>query len=553
MAQENGVAARDLAATVDDLSAESRPIPKGHFLNAVICDSTPCINKETMQLLRDRLRVAAFVLGGAFTVFTLWRAAVMDWSDQFETISLGLSLVMVVIFGFAIHMLCRKCVLPAWKLHLAEAMIFGAPAFLFLLRQFGALYAVEDGQMRLFLYDLGVSAFQNLIFVYALFVPNPWRRAFTAISALAAAPMLFYFGVLAFDAKTVAMFPHQYGMSILLRVAVAAAAGIVGVRVMTTLRTVAFEARKLGQYRLKRLIGSGGMGEVHLAEHELLKRPCAIKLIRPGKDADPTALARFEREVQATAKLSHWNTVEIFDYGRTGDGTFYYVMEYLPGMNLAEIVERYGPMPSGRVVHLLRQACRGLKEAHAKGLIHRDIKPANIFAAERGGVYDVAKVLDFGLVKKVAKAAKPEGMGLTGEQIVAGSPLFSSPDAVSGLHDADVRGDVYSLGATAYCLLTGSPPFGGTTPLEVLVAHARDPVTPPSKLRPEIPEDLEAVVLKCLEKKRERRYQNVDELERALADCEAAGTWTDDDARQWWTTHEKTAQDKESEAALAVA
>src|SRR4029077_10860209 len=157
-------------------------------------------------------------------------------------------------------------------------------------------------------------------------------------------------------------------------------------------------------YRLSKRIGSGGMGEVYLAEHQLLKRPCALKLIRPGDAADPKALARFECEVRATATLSHPNTVEIYDYGRTADGTYYYVMEYLPGLSLAELVEQHGPLPPGRVVYLLRQVCQALREAHAVGLIHRGIKPSNIIAVRRSGMDDVAKLLDFGLSRPVAIA-----------------------------------------------------------------------------------------------------------------------------------------------------
>ena len=179
-----------------------------------------------------------------------------------------------------------------------------------------------------------------------------------------------------------------------------------GARTISRLRRQVAEARQLGQYRLRRRIGAGGMGEVYLAEHQLLKRPCAVKLIRPDDVADPRALERFEREVRLTATLSHPNTVEIYDYGRTEDGTYYYVMEYLPGLSLAELVERHGPLPPGRVVYLLRQVCGALREAHAAGLIHRDIKPSNIFAARRGGMDDVAKLLDFGLVLPAATARR---------------------------------------------------------------------------------------------------------------------------------------------------
>src|SRR5262249_52007665 len=159
------------------------------------------------------------------------------------------------------------------------------------------------------------------------------------------------------------------------------------------------EARKLGQYVLRQRLGSGGMGEVYLAEHVLLRRPCAVKLIRPDRTTDSNSLLRFEREVQATATLNHPNTVQIFDYGHAEDGTFYYAMEYLPGLNLEELVKRHGPLPPERALHLLRQVCGALHEAHAGGLIHRDIKPSNIITCERGGLHDVAKLLDFGLVR----------------------------------------------------------------------------------------------------------------------------------------------------------
>ena len=184
-----------------------------------------------------------------------------------------------------------------------------------------------------------------------------------------------------------------------------------GARTMSRLRRQVAEARQLGQYRLRRRLGAGGMGEVYLAEHQLLKRPCAVKLIRTDDATDPQALARFEDEVRLTATLSHPNTVEIYDYGRAEDGTYYYVMEYLPGLSLAELVERYGPLPPARVVYLLRQVCGALREAHAAGLIHRDIKPSNIIAARRGGIDDVAKLLDFGLVRPARRAGGPRERG----------------------------------------------------------------------------------------------------------------------------------------------
>jgi len=243
-----------------------------------------------------------------------------------------------------------------------------------------------------------------LVFTYALFIPNAWQRAAVFLSSLAVAPlgMTVYLALLHPEAAAARNSGGPYIAQSALMILTSVISATIGAHTIGRLRREAFEARQLGQYRLRKPLGRGGMGEVYLAEHQLLKRPCAIKLIRPDKAGDPTVMARFEREVRSSAKLSHWNNIDIFDYGRTEDGTFYYVMEYLPGLSLFDLVTRYGPLPAGRVIYLLRQTCDALGEAHAMGLIHRDIKPANIFAAQRGRHYDVAKLLDFGLAKPVA-------------------------------------------------------------------------------------------------------------------------------------------------------
>jgi serine/threonine protein kinase len=310
-----------------------------------------------------------------------------------------------------------------------------------------------------------------------------------------------------------------------------AAASLYGTHIINTLRVEAFKARQMGQYHLKERLGAGGMGEVYLAEHRLLKRPCAIKVIRPGSQADPAAIERFEREVRTTAKLTHWNTVNIFDYGRTDDGTFFYVMEYLRGLSLAELVQRHGPLPPARAIHLLRQTCRALHEAHASGLVHRDVKPANIFAARLGGVYDVAKLLDFGLVRHTAD---DPGRQLAQGETFSGSPLYMAPEQGRAGHEPDARSDIYSLGATAYYLLTGRPPFDGKNIVQVLLAHTHDPIVPPSRICPGIPTDLEQVVLRCLSKQSDGRFPHAPALEEALAGCQDADRWTHADAARWW-------------------
>ena len=245
---------------------------------------------------------------------------------------------------------------------------------------------------------------------------------------------------------------------------------------------------------------------------------------------DPREIQRFEREVRLTARLSHPNTVEVYDYGRTEDGTYYYVMEYLKGLSLDELVDRLGPLQPGRVVYLLRQVCGALREAHAAGLIHRDIKPSNIFAARPGGLGDVAKLLDFGLVLPAAILGETT---LTGEREILGTPLYMSPEQAKG-HKLDARSDIYSLGAVAYYLLTGRPPFQANGRTAVLIAHARDPVEPPSRVRPGIPEDLERVVLRCLAKPPDQRFPDALALEQALGACACAGDWDQGRATQWW-------------------
>jgi serine/threonine-protein kinase len=316
-----------------------------------------------------------------------------------------------------------------------------------------------------------------------------------------------------------------------LAIIAAAAAFLFAARRFTASLENYSSTRAIGPYRLLSPLGAGGMGEVYLAEHRTLKRLCAIKLIRPELADDAQILARFEREVRATAQLTNWNTVAVFDSGRTDDGTVYYVMEYLTGLSLDDMLQAHGPQPAERVVHLLRQACRSLSEAHAIGLVHRDIKPANLFAARCGGMYDVVKVLDFGLVKTVAE---PPSARLTQQGALSGTPLYMSPEQARGSDNVDCRSDVYSLGAVAYTMLVGRPIFERETPMEVLIAQARDEVTPPSELCDNVPADLEDVILRCLAKKAEDRYQDMVDLERALTQCAAADQWTQADAARWW-------------------
>jgi len=378
-----------------------------------------------------------------------------------------------------------------------------------------------------------------LILFHGIYVPKSWRRAAAVGVPLALLSLLTIAGgylahrdALSWVAewqngRVIPLVSFGLDTLFLLLLATVAASGA---HMYSRLRKQLAEARYFGQYRLKRQIGSGGMGDVYLAEHQLLKRACAVKLIRASAGLDPRALARFEREVRITATLSHPNTVEIFDYGRTEDGTYYYVMEYLPGLSLADLVEQYGPLPPERVIYLLRQVCLALQEAHGAGLIHRDIKPSNIFAARRGGQDDVAKLLDFGLVRPVEAVGSAESTAMG----PVGTPAFMSPEQVMGESEVDARSDIYSLGAVAYYLLSGRPPFQQRSGIGTLIAQVRDPVVRLSELRVDIPADLERAVLWCLAKQPVERPATVELLEQALGQCASAADWDKRRASAWW-------------------
>jgi len=299
------------------------------------------------------------------------------------------------------------------------------------------------------------------------------------------------------------------------------------------LRQQVREAWRLGQYTLLEKIGEGGMGAVFRARHAMLRRPTAVKLLPPGKGG-AERLMRFEREVQLTSRLSHPNTVVIFDYGRTPGGVFYYAMEYLEGVDLEKLVRRQGPLPPGRVVHILRQVAGSLAEAHGIGLIHRDIKPANIIlVAERGGAVDVAKVVDFGLVRDL-----DEAVGATKDDVVRGTPHYMSPESINTPENVDARSDLYALGAVAYLLLTGKLVFEGRTLMEVCGHHLHTmPVPPAERLGRPLPQTLCSLTLACLEKDPDRRPESAAAFLHQLARCVDVPPWTESEARSWWKEH----------------
>ena len=371
-----------------------------------------------------------------------------------------------------------------------------------------------------------------LIVGYGAMIPNTWRRCAAVVTVLALSPLVM-FALLSLWLRPL---ETEVVVTILsnlaLWLAVAATVVVFTSYRIEMLRREAADARKLGQYVLKERLGAGGMGEVFLAEHTLLRRPCAVKLIRPERAADPDELRRFEREVRLTATLSHPNTIQVFDYGHTEDHVFYYVMEYLEGLSLEEVVRRHGPLPPARAIYFLRQVCAALQEAHDIGLIHRDVKPGNVRVCKRGGEYDVIKLLDFGLVLPLPAAIEGEH-ALTQRSTIAGTPDYMSPEQAVG-QTVDGRSDIYSVGALAWHLLTGAPPFARPSMVGILAAHLYETTRPLRETHPDVPADLEAVVLRCLAKDPDDRFRDARSLEQALAACRASSGWSANDAAGWW-------------------
>jgi len=321
-------------------------------------------------------------------------------------------------------------------------------------------------------------------------------------------------------------------------------------RTIFSLRERVRAALQLGQYTLHEKLGQGGMGVVYKASHAMLKRPTAIKVLPPERAAHHN-LARFEREVQLTSMLTHPNTISIYDYGRTPDGCFYYAMEYLDGVDLETLVALDGPQEPGRVIHILGQVCGALEEAHGIGLVHRDVKPANILVCVRGGVADLAKIVDFGLVKSTIPES-PDASHTALNHIV-GTPLYMPPEAITQPDALGPRGDLYALGAVAYFLLAGRPPFMGHTVVEICAHHLHSVPAPPSEYgeRP-LPAKLEQLVLACLAKRPEERPASAQELAQKLLECQVDAPWSNERARAWWSQHAEAIERRRQKGAATL-
>jgi serine/threonine protein kinase len=437
-------------------------------------------------------------------------------------------------FGLALTMLMimreKAC---AMRLELITFLVFAFNIVLGL----GGHVACRPGDMNY----LGLSI---MLFVPAAFVP--WKlRSQLGLGLVGLTSYLgpqlfnvykweaareFWAGRSGQDGFGPTLFINSLGIVILTLVSMAIS------RTLYNFSKTSHQVQRLGSYEVLEEIGRGGMGRVLKARHHMICRPAAVKLLEAPVGEAGLAMSRFEREVHLSAHLNHPNTIQIYDFGRTADNRFFYAMEYLSGLDLERMVERFGPLPASRIVFILRQVVGSLNEAHNKGIVHRDIKPSNIFLTSRGGLCDFVKVLDFGLAKQVSTAGAHASVTKTG--MVFGTPRYIAPEALYGTDGIDARSDLYNLGGVAYWLLTGRPPFDTDSSVDLIIDHVKNPPPAPSTVsETPIPSELEALVMRLLAKKPDERYQSAAELDAALVALPTPEPWDWESAKDWWNLH----------------
>ena len=388
----------------------------------------------------------------------------------------------------------------------------------------------------------GLSWVAVWMLAYTVIVPSPPRRALVAaLVSVSSVPIVIGL-VMAFSPVVPAMNPVAFFFNLVLPYLLVVLLAYVGARVVYNIGKEVTRARELGSYQLEKRLGEGGMGEVWLAKHRLLARPAAIKLMRPevlggsSPERQSELHARFEREAQATASLRSAHTIELYDFGVSDEGAFYYVMEFLDGFDLQTLVEKFGPLSEERAAHLLLQVCHSLAEAHGVGLVHRDIKPANVYVCRHGREVDFVKVLDFGLVKSHGPQGVTE-MNLTRDHAVGGTPAYMSPEQVMSDRPLDGRSDIYAVGCLAYWLVTAQLVFTGRNAIETMMHHVQTvPVPPSARTELRISKRFDELVMACLEKNPDARPATADVIAARLMDI-AQGAWTVDKRLAWWDLH----------------
>lgn len=519
---------------------ESSSSLDGSFHAGLVEGRGPRLETETRDLLRIRLRALTLVFLVIWGVFLVRDVVFLDGitaSLSFWVVFLALSILTGVLYS-PLKLSLR--VLRA----LEVVTVLVITLDLLLVMRSDILDLVESNQLDLIgaRIQRTTLSYVFVILLYGVFIPNTWRRAAQVLAPIVVLPLLHNL-ILRLQLPKMAEFLDFEEASFRFLVLIfAAASSVYGAYIIGGLRAKAFEARQLGQYRLIEKLGSGGMGEVWKAKHKMLARPAAIKLIRPEKlgtqdtSLTRTILGRFEREAQVTATLESTHSVLVYDFGISEDGSFFYVMELLKGMDLEQLVSRYGPVDSARAIYFLSQACDSLSDAHDKGLIHRDIKPGNLFSCRLGRHYDFIKVLDFGLVKTLNESNKGEHQ-LTAIDSIAGTPSYIAPEQALG-EAIDARTDIYALGCVAYWLVTGKLVFDANSVSAMMIDHAKTVPLPPSqRCKVPIAPDLERLILRCLEKDPSKRPCSAGELQQELAKCQDWGRWGPEDAARWWNSN----------------
>jgi serine/threonine-protein kinase len=499
----------------------------------------PSLPGDVMEKAITRLGWLGLLFAATLNLIHWTRISFTPFEGSGRGIADG-ALIAATILGVAV------CVL-AWTRRLPQRAMLDAGLFFQVAGAF-CIAAIEY-RIRIHIDDpiVGVSGVALWITFFVLVVPaTPGKAALGAVGAALMGPLalLFYSAV-----ERVPLPVHGWMLSIFLPDLLAAAASLLLSRYVYGMGRALSSARRMGYYELTERLGRGGMGEVWRAKHRMLARPAAIKLISPeaigpaGVDLSSTLIRKFEKEAQTTATLRSQHTVQLYDFGVTEDGALYYVMEYLEGLDLQTLIDTYGPVPPERAVHFMLQILESLDEAHKAGLVHRDIKPANIFASKYGVHHDFIKVLDFGLARRTESSEN----GSTIFPMVAGTPAFMAPESALNANGADARADLYAVGAVGYWMLTGKLVFEGLTGYSTLLEHLRTTPVPPSRrTETPIPEELEQIIMSCLEKDPYKRPQTAAELAASLKDVILAAPWTPQRAENWWRAYRPTAQRSET-------
>jgi eukaryotic-like serine/threonine-protein kinase len=518
------------------LRPEVQP-PESHGISSVF-------PAEVLEHVRGRVRLLALLILAAFAFDLViyaghWSALFLGYPLErsfFETGAFQLINLAAVVASAGLWWVARSRHVSASRLHTIGLVYEITICFIIAIITFWQYYILHQMLPNL-------TWVPAVVILFPLVMPGPPRRMLAAaVAAGAMSPLAL--SLLNLTGRVAADADAYFQTAV--HSAIAVGFAYAGARIVYGLGQDVTAAREFGSYRLVERLGQGGMGEVWRAKHRLLARAAAVKLIRPfgTRDAPPLesddARRRFEREAQVIAQLRSPHTIELFDFGVAVDGAFYYVMELLDGFDVEMLVQRFGPVPAERAIHLLRQVCHSLSEAESRGLVHRDIKPANIFVCRYGEDCDFVKVLDFGIAKSAGVNAD-SARALTQQSVIQGTPAFIAPEQAVGRTDLDGRVDIYGTGCVAYWLLTGHLVFDAETPMAMLLHHASTPPLPPSaRTELSIPEPLDQLVLSCLAKDPAARPQSAKELSRRLTEVAGARTWTEDRARDWWAMHHPT-------------